>query len=81
MKIEGKITFLDAILIIINILLIGVMVGVALGGWWYLIYIEFTIKQLLINVLITSSVSFVAWVFFTKMFVIKIKWSNKENGK
>lgn len=78
MKIEGKISLLDVILIIINISLIAIMVAIALGGWWYLIDIEFTIKQLLINILITLSVSFVIWVFFTKMFVIKIKYLNKE---
>ena len=72
MKIEGKITLVDILYTLFILFCLFLTIGSSIGGWWYLSHIGFSIKQLLINILVSGSTLFMFWVIFTKIFIIKI---------
>ena len=72
MKIEGKITLGDILYVLFILLCLFLMIGSSIGGWWFLSHFGFSLKQLLINILVSSSTLFMGWVIFTKIFIIKI---------
>jgi hypothetical protein len=72
MKIEGQIT-LDGILYTLFILFcLFLTIGSSISGWWYLSHFGFSVKQFLVNILVSSSTLFMIWMIFTKIFIIKI---------
>jgi hypothetical protein len=73
MKIEGKVTIGDVayILFILICLLYSIISSIA--GWWYINYIGFTIKQLIVNLIVSSSTLIFIWVVFKYIFVFKFK--------
>ena len=72
MKIEGKITLGGILYVLFILFCLFLMIGNSIGGWWFLSHIGFSIKQLLINILVSSATLFMVWVIFTKIFIIKI---------
>ena len=73
MRIEGKITLGGILYVLFILFCLFLTIGSSIGGWWFLSRFGFSIKQLLINLLVTSSTILMIWVIFTKIFVIKIK--------
>ena len=72
MRIEGKITIGDILYVLFILFCLFLSSGSSIGGWWYLLHFGFSVKQLLINILVSSSTLFMVWVIFTKIFIIKI---------
>lgn len=72
-KVDGKITKGDILYILFILFCLLLMIGNSVGGWWYLSHFGFSIKQLLINILVSSSTLFMIWAIFTKIFVITIR--------
>ena len=72
MRIEGKITMSDILYVLFILFCLFLSSGSSIGGWWYLLHFGFSVKQLLINILVSSSTLFMVWVIFTKIFIIKI---------
>ena len=72
MKIEGKITLGGILYVLFILFCLFLTIGSSIGGWWLLSHIGFSVKQLLINILVSSSTLFMVWVIFTKIFIIKI---------
>ena len=72
MKIESKITLSDILYVVFILFCLFLTIGSSIGGWWYLSDIGFSVKQLLINILVSSSALFMVWVIFIKIFIIKI---------
>jgi len=73
MKIEAKITLGSILYVLFILFCLFLTIGYSIGGWWYLSYFGFNIKQLLVNILTSSSTIFFIWIIFTKIFVIKTK--------
>jgi hypothetical protein len=72
MKIEGKITLGGILYVLFILFCLFLTIGSSIGGWWFLSHFGFSIKQLLINILVSSATLFMVWVIFTKIFIIKI---------
>ena len=72
MKIEGKITLSDIFYILFILFCLFGSIFSSIGGWWFLLHFGFSIKQLLINIIVSSSTLFIIWLIFTKIFIIKI---------
>jgi hypothetical protein len=73
MKIEGKITLGGIAYVLFILFCLFLTIGSSIGGWWYLSHFGFSVKQLLINILVSSSTLFMIWMIFTKIFTIQIK--------
>ena len=73
MKIEGKITIWDIVYIVYILFFLFLMISNSVGGWLYISHFGFSIKQLLINILVTSSTLFMIWIVFTKILIFKIR--------
>jgi hypothetical protein len=72
MKIEGKITLGDILYTLFILFCLFLTIGSSIGGWWYLSHFGFSVKQFLVNILVSSSTLFMIWMIFTKIFIIKI---------
>ena len=70
MKVEVKNT--GMLNILSTLFCLFLMIVNSITGWWYLSYSGFSVKQLLINVLVSSLTLFYIWIVFTKVFIIKI---------
>jgi len=73
MKIEGKITLGGIAYVLFILFCLFLTIGSSIGGWWYLSHFGFSVKQLFINILVSSSTLFMIWMIFTKIFTIQIK--------
>jgi hypothetical protein len=73
MKIEGKIKIGDVAYILLILICLLFMIISSIGGWWYMNYTGFTIKQLIINLIVSSSTLFMIWVIFNYILIFKIK--------
>ena len=72
MRIEGKITMGDILYVLFILCCLFLLTGSSIGGWWYLSHFGFSLKQLLINILVSSSTLFMFWIIFKYMLVFKI---------
>jgi hypothetical protein len=72
MKIEGKITLGGILYTLFILLCLFLMIGSSIGGWWFLSHFGFSVKQFIINILVSSSTLFMIWIIFTKILIIKI---------
>ena len=72
MTIEGKITMGDILYVLFILCCLFLLAGSSIGGWWYLSHFGFSLKQLLINILVSSSTLFMFWMVFKYMLVFKI---------
>ena len=72
MRIEGKITMSDILYVLFILFCLFLSTGSSIGGWWYLLHFGFSVKQLLINILVSSSTLFMFWMVFKYMLVFKI---------
>ena len=63
----------DVIYITFVILCMLSLIVNSICGWWYIYQQGFSIKQLLINLLVTSATIFWMWVAFKYIFIIEIK--------
>lgn len=70
-KIEGKITIGDILYVLFILFCLFLSTGSSIGGWWYLLQFGFSVKQLLINILVSSSTLFMFWMVFKYMLVFK----------
>jgi hypothetical protein len=73
MKVEGKIKIGDVAYILLILICLLFMIISSIGGWWYMNYTGFTPKQLIINLIVSSSTLFMIWVIFNYIFIFKIK--------
>jgi len=74
-----KLTLGDAIyrprkrrIILIFLCMLSLIVN-SICGWWYIYQQGFSIKQLLINLVVTSATAFWIWALFKYIFIIEIK--------
>jgi len=72
MKIEGKITLGDMLYTLFILFCLFLTIGSSIGGWWFLSHFGFSVKQFIINILVSSSTLFMIWIIFTKILIIKI---------
>jgi hypothetical protein len=74
MKVEMKVEIKNTgmLNILSTLFCLFLMIVNSITGWWYLSYSGFSVKQLLINVLVSSLTLFYIWIVFTKVFIIKI---------
>lgn len=72
MELRVKITIVDILFIFLIFFCLLVSMANAVGGWWFMSHVGFTVKQLLINLIVTSSALFMTYIVFKYVFVIKI---------
>ena len=72
MENKEKITLGNIVNILITLFCLFLTIGNSIAGWWYLSYIGFSMKQLMINILVSSLTLFYICMVFTKVFIIKI---------
>jgi hypothetical protein len=68
-----KLTLGDAIYITFMFLCMLSLIVNSICGWWYIYQQGFSIKQLLINLVVTSATAFWVWALFKYIFIIEIK--------
>ena len=71
-KIEGKITMSDILYVLFILFCLFLSISSSISGWWYLSQFGFSLKQLLINILVSSSTLFMFWMVFKYILVFKI---------
>jgi hypothetical protein len=72
MKIEGKITLGDILYVIFILFCLLSMTANSFIGWCYIMNIEFSIKQLILNLIVSIVTIFMFWMVFKYILVFKI---------
>ena len=68
-----KLTFGDVIYVTFMFLCSLSLVVNTVCSWWYMNHVGFSLKQLFINLVVTSATAFWFWVAFKYIFIIEIK--------
>lgn len=76
-KVTGKITFGDIVYILFILFCLMVIVGSAIGGWLWIYQGGFTKRQLILNLITTTTAILSIWFLFKHVFIFKINRHEK----